>query len=120
MSPDEWMRALDADLWDQALRARIERLQWSLTQTLALRGETVVLEWGTWSRDERDVIRDWCRANGVAVELRYLEVPLDELWARLELRNQQPGETVIPRAELESWLGGPFEAPTREELALYD
>ena len=31
MCPDEWMHALDIDLWDQPARGRVEALQWSLT-----------------------------------------------------------------------------------------
>ena len=119
MSPDEWMRALDIDLWEPAPRQRIEALQWTLTQELALRGETVVIEWGVWSRAERDRVRGWCRENDVAVELRYLDVPIEELVGRLEIRNAQPGEVMITADVLRYW-STIFEAPTAEELALFD
>jgi len=119
MSPDEWMRVLGVSLWDPSMRERIEALQWSLTQELAARGETVVVEWGVWSRRERDEVREWCRANDVAVELRYLDVPFDELVRRLELRNAQPGEVTIAPEVLRYWTTI-FEAPTPEEMALFD
>ena len=120
MSPDEWLRALAIDLWEPEPRRRIEALQWSLTQELALRGLTVVIEWGVWSRAERDRVREWCRANDVVVELRHLDVPIEELERRLALRNDQPGEARIEPWHLRYWLDTVFEAPTPEELALFD
>jgi predicted kinase len=120
LSPDDWMNALGVGLYDPDLRARVERIQWDLAKEVALAGTTAIIEWGTWQRAERDVIREWCRAHGVGVELHFLDVPLDELWKRLRVRNEQPGETVISRADLESWATTSFDAPTADELALFD
>jgi predicted kinase len=121
MCPDEWLRALGIDLWDQAARARVEALQWSQTLDLVRHGLTVVVEWGVWSRAERDVARAGARQVGAAIELRHLDVPLDELWRRLEARNARagPGDAVIDRASLESWWRL-IERPTAEELDLFD
>ena len=120
MCPDEWMTALGIDLWDGAARARVEALQWVQTLELVRRGMTVVVEWGVWSRAERDVARTDARAAGAAIELRHLDVPLEELWRRLAARNERlgPGEVAIDRASLESWWQL-IERPTPEELALF-
>lgn len=120
LCPDEWMRALEIDLYAQPARANIERLQWTLAQDLVRTGVSAVIEWGTWARAERDAIRAWCRDNDVGVELHFLDVPLDELWSRLRVRNEQAGEVVIPREILRYWASTAFEAPTLEELALFD
>ena len=120
LCPDEWMRALDIDLYDQEARATLERLQWTLAQDLVRTGVSVIIEWGTWARAERDTIREWCRAHDVGVELHFLDVPIDELWERLRVRNDQPGEAFISRADLETWATTAFEAPTPDELALFD
>jgi predicted kinase len=58
---------------------------------------------------------------GVAVELHYLETPVDELWRRLEIRNEEakPGSAPIKREDLETW-SRQFEAPDAVELALFD
>ena len=84
-------------------------------------GVTVIIEWGLWTRAERDVLRGQVHALGSAIELRYLDVPVDELWRRLDHRNQRPAAawTVIDRASLVAWAAV-FEAPTAEELVLYD
>ena len=121
MCPDEWMAALGVDLWDQAARARVDALQWTHTLELVRHGLTVVIEWGVWSRAERDVARAEGRRAGAAVELRFLDVPLEELWRRLDARNARvgAGEVVIDRASLESWWEM-IERPTAEELARFD
>ena len=121
MCPDEWLDALGIDLWDEDARTRVEALQWSLTLDLVRQGVTVVIEWGLWSRAERDVARAQARAAGAAIELRFLDVPLDELWWRLDARNALPavGWTAIDRLSLESWWAR-FERPTADELALFD
>ena len=121
MCPDEWMHALDIDLWDQPARGRVEQLQWAQTTRLLAIGVTVIIEWGLWTRGERDVLRDQVHALGSAIELRYLDVPMDELWRRLDVRNRRPAAawTVIDRPSLVAWAAD-FEAPTAEELDRFD
>lgn len=121
LCPDEWLPALGTDLWDHAARARVEALQWTLAQRLLELGGTVIIEWGVWAREERDTLRLGARARGARVELHHLDVPLDELWRRLQQRNQggDVNEAIIERAHLEEWWCV-FEAPTADELALYD
>jgi len=120
LCPDEWMRASGISLWDEAARATIEAGQWTLAQQLLLAGTDVVIEWGTWSRRERDTLVEWCRAHDVASSLVHLEVPTDELVRRLTLRNQFAGEAEITRGMIEEWIAGPWEPPTAEEVAEYD
>jgi hypothetical protein len=68
LSADDWMQALAINLWDEQTRARIEALQWRLAQQLLVRAVPVVIEWGTWSRSERDALRLRARELGAAVE----------------------------------------------------
>lgn len=121
LCPDEWMTALDVDLFDEEFRAKVEALQWQLAQELLVLGQTVVIEWGVWSRSERDVVRERARELGARVELVYLDVPVDVLLERLDIRNreQQQGTVVITRENLLSWISV-FDAPSAEELALFD
>src|SRR5438477_11704892 len=64
---DEWMDALALDLYDAARRETIEALQWKLAQELLAKSLTVIIEWGTWTRCERDTLRLGARALGAAV-----------------------------------------------------
>jgi predicted kinase/ribosomal protein S18 acetylase RimI-like enzyme len=120
MCPDEWMRTAGIDLWDADTRAIIEAQQWSLTQHLLRRGTDVVVEWGTWAKDERDNLRDWCRAHDVLVSLVYLDVDADEIRRRLAMRNLLADETPIPLHMIDEWIAGPWQPPTPDEVATYD
>ena len=90
LSPDEWMAALDVDVLDERTRTLVEQLQWQLAQRLLQLGQLVVIEWGTWARDERDGLRKRTRALGAAVELRVLDQPDDVLWERVRARDAEP------------------------------
>jgi predicted kinase len=117
LSPDEWMDALSINLWDEAMRAKIEALQWKLSQELLALGNTVIIEWGTWGRSERDTLRLAARSLGAAVELHYVSAPPDVLLARIQSRGLE--NPPIDRAALSGWFEI-FQAPTPEEKALYD
>lgn len=121
LCPDEWMARLGIDLYDEDTRERLERTFWSLTQDLLRLGQSVVLEWGFWVRMERDEKRLGARALGAAVELHYLDVPVDELCRRLEIRNRvgMYGTVVITPEMVEQYLKV-FEPPSQDELALFD
>jgi predicted kinase len=117
LNPDEWMTALTINLWDETARARIEALQWSLAQRLLETGNIVIIEWGTWSRSERNALWASARALGAAVELHLVTAPPDVLWQRIEKRAAE--YPPITRDQVAQWEDL-FEAPTREEMALYD
>jgi predicted kinase len=117
LGPDEWMTALGVSLWDAAMRERVEALQWSVAKELLLLGHTVIVEWGTWGRAERDSLRLQARELGAAVHLLYLDVPDEELWRRIRERDLE--DPPIERSDVEGWRGH-FEAPDEQEFAQYD
>ncbi|HEY5784619.1 MAG TPA: ATP-binding protein [Microlunatus sp.] len=117
LCPDDWLEALDISLWDERLRDRIERLQWDLGRELLRAGNVVIIEWGTWGREERDRLLMEARTLGAQVELVFLDPPLDELWRRIETRGQE--DPPIPRSDLDRW-DRVFERPGEDELAEYD
>jgi predicted kinase len=116
-SADDWMNALSLDLYDEENRGKIEALQWKLTQELLARGLTVIIEWGTWGRSERDTLRLGARALGAAVELHYLSAAADVLFDRIQGRAME--NPPIRREALSRWFET-FQAPTPEEMALFD
>lgn len=85
LCPDDWLEGLRIDVFDEAARGRIEGLQWSLARRLLELRQVVVIDWGTWAREERDVLRAEARALGAAVELRLLDEPV-EVWERVRGR----------------------------------
>jgi predicted kinase len=115
--PDEWLNALSISLYDEEKRAKIEAIQWKLAQDLLIRGVSVVIEWGTWAKVERDVLRLRARELGAAVELHYLAAPVDVLFERVQRRGTE--SPPIRKEELVEW-SKIFEAPAPEELVLFD
>jgi predicted kinase len=121
LSPDEWIAPLLADVNNivelDRLRSPVESLQWEMAKRLLALGVDVVLEWGFWSRAERDHFRAEAEALGARVELHYLAVARDELWARLSKRNANlpPGTFTVTEEQLDQWSGW-FEPPTADEF----
>ena len=115
--PDEWMQALSLSLHDEDKRAQIEALQWAQAQRLLALGQTVIIEWGTWGRSERDTLRLGARALGAATELHYLSAPIDVLWERVQRRDME--DPPLTREDLEQSAAA-FQAPTTEEAELFD
>ena len=122
---------LNADSWvcqlypeDPEAAARDERkflvhdVQWELVERLLASGISVILDWGVWSREERDQIRERGRELGATVETIFLDVPLETLHERIAERNLDlpPGTFRISPQELDEWAGV-FEPPTEDELA---
>lgn len=120
LCPDDWLRSAGIDLWDESTRALLEAQQWVLAQRLLRSGTDVIIEWGTWAREERDALRQWCRANGVQVSLIHLDVHPDELRRRLGARNVLAGQVVIAPHLVDEWIDGAWVPPSVEELALFD
>jgi predicted kinase len=111
------MDALSLDIYDEGMRAKIEGLQWKFARELLRLGLTVIIEWGTWGRSERDDLRLGARDLGAAVELHYLTAPVDVLFERIQQRGME--NPPIERDALLRWAEL-FQVPTEEEMALYD
>jgi predicted kinase len=113
---DEGLDALSLDLWDEGRRAKGEALQWRLEQLLLKRGISIIIEWGTWGRDERDALRLGARALGADVELRYLSAPSHVLLERVQRRGME--KPPIEREHISRWLEM-LQPPTADEMALF-
>jgi predicted kinase len=115
--PDEWMESLSIDVYNEEARVKVEALQWRLAKELLALGLTVIIEWGTWGRSERDALRLAARSLGAAVELHYLSIPMDVLFERIQRRGME--NPPIQRDELNRWVEI-FQAPTPDEVAPLD
>lgn len=121
LCPDEWITALLSDVTDTVemdrLRTPVESIQWEVAKRALTLGINVILENGFWSRDERATYRAQAETLGACVELIYLNVERDELWARLSKRNENlpPGTFAVREDQLDLWLSW-FQPPTADEF----
>lgn len=125
LTPDEWQaRLFGNDVHDPAHDARhtqIEALLWEVAQRALVLGINVILDFGFWSRDEREAYRARAHALGARSELHVLAVSEEVLFRRLAQRNAHPsaGDVVIPDAMLREWIAL-FQAPTPDECRARD
>lgn len=119
LSEDEWVSRLypPEAAHDDAVRMTVKHLQWDLAVRTLRMGRAAVLDWGAWSRQERDLFRSRAAADRVPLRLHYLDVPVPELLRRLAARNAAlPPETChVTEADLRAALRW-FQPPTVEEL----
>jgi predicted kinase len=122
LTPDEWIGPLyGADLTQaqlDAVRDPVERVQWVVAERALALGLHVVLDFGFWTRAEREGFRARAAALGAGSRVHALVLPKEALWARLERRNAQlpPHTFRITREQLDAWWDL-FEPPAGEELA---
>lgn len=121
LTPDEWIvRLYGQGLTPPALdwcRDPVEALQWEVAaQALGL-GVNVILDFGFWSRAEREEFRARAAALGAGSEVHFLDVPRPTLLARLAARNAAPPPYTfrVTEAQLDAWRAF-FEPPTPDEL----
>jgi predicted kinase len=118
---DELVLAAGGDLYDDELRDRVEAALIELAFELLAAGRSCILDFGLWSREERDALRLRARAEGVRVELHFVDVEPDELLRRIETRYADAPHTTaeITAEQLTEW-GETFERPDEAELSLFD
>lgn len=118
LTPDEWMTPLFGAGESGEKRWVLEsELLWGVAARALSLGVNVVLDYGCWSRQERELFRARTVALGARFELRFLDVPVDELWQRLEDRHRAmtPDTFAVTRQELDDWAAL-FEVPGADEL----
>lgn len=125
LTPDEWIQQLYGDaVSGEALagaRDPVERVLWQLAERILVLGVDVILDFGFWSRAEREEFRLRARRLGARSELHFSDVSEQELLRRLAARNADPppGTFSIDEGLLQTWFEL-FEPPSGEELLSQD
>lgn len=124
LTADEWLHELHPETSGaelDALREPVERVQWRVAARALELGCNVILDWGLWSREERDHYRSLARDVRARVVLCLVELTREELLDRLSRRNADatPGTFHITEERLDQSIAL-FERPTPEEIALFD
>jgi predicted kinase len=91
-TPDEWIRRLYGDDPPEELFAdysrRVTELMESVWSRCLAAGVDVVLDYGFWSRTERDRVRAVIAGLGAEHRLYWLACPDDIAWQRIDRRNK--------------------------------
>jgi len=87
------------------LRDRVEEMIERVALRVLELGANVVVDNGFWARSQRRELRARAQAVGATARIYYLDVPLAELWRRIELRNLDPDNTsfLVEYDELAEW-----------------
>ena len=126
LTTDEWhIQLFGHDFHDGAdnsehgrRHAMIEALLWHTAEKVLILGVDVILDFGCWAKVERDNFRNRARKIGAGFQIHYMDCSAEELWRRLEKRNQMIAEKAvfrISKEHLEQWISQ-FEPPSPEEL----
>ena len=121
LTPDEWITAaLGPNPSNGALDAArdpTEALQWELAARLLELGIDVILDFGFWSREERETYRARATALGAGSTVHFIDAAPEVLRERLARRHaDRPANTyIVSDAQLTEW-SALFQRPTAEEL----
>jgi predicted kinase len=86
--------------------------------TLLAEGHDVIAEFGSWTREERDRLRELASASGARTELHFVDAPVAVCAARVRARGGLGAEELARDVvEGSSHL---YERPTAAEAAAYD
>lgn len=118
LCPDEWLVAMGISLMDYPIRFRLQDHMLQHGETLLRAGVSVIIEFGSWSRAEREAIRQIAVPTAAATELHFVDAPLLELARRVRERGGPDAQRLIEDVLLK--FPEKFERPTPDETALYD
>lgn len=117
LTTDHWVHALFGPSNPPQARDALEGQLLATALRVAQLGTDVVLDFGVWSREERDAIRHLVADVGARCVLEFCDVSPAEQWERVQRRwRERPHETFAMTVEdLTGWRAQ-FDVPTVDEL----
>ena len=117
LSADEWVLGLGMSLLDFEFRVRLQECLLRQAGELLRCGVNVILEFGSWTRGEREGIRQVGVRAGATQELHFVNAPIDELVRRVRARGGPGAEELASKVLLQE--SGRFEHPSPDEVLLF-
>ena len=118
LCPDEWLAAMGISLVDYPIRFRLQDHMILHGEILLRAGVSVIIEFGSWSRSERETIRQIAVHTDAGTELHFVDAPLPELARRVLERGGPDAKSLVEDVLLK--FPERFERPTADETELYD
>ena len=99
---------------------RTEKYLLNKSLELIQKNINVVLDWGFWTKAERESVKEFYKSRDIKCELRYLEIS-DEIWMqRLEKRNnavlKKEASAYFMEYNMAEKFSSMFEKPTEDEI----
>lgn len=123
LSVDELTLALFENQAGEKLDFYIEKLkEYFLKKSLDIveAGADVILDWGFWTKKERDYAREFYDSRNISYQFYYMNVGIDEWKKRILKRNQEIKTEQLEAYPIDKGLLSKvekmFEEPDREEL----
>jgi len=114
---DDWVLGLGVSLVDFAFRVKLQACLLAHAASLLRCGLSVIVEFGSWSAEERERIRQTAVREGAVTELHFLKVPREELVRRVRARGGSEAEALVNVVLQDAEK---FEEPSRDEVSRFD
>jgi predicted kinase len=123
LSLDEEYSKLGGDLaspkWNKEIEAKANEIIKSRMKEVVGRGESVILDFCPWRKEERERYREYIKSIGAVDYVYYLNVPIKELKQRLEVRNSNPSnDTHVVTPDMLDAFTARFDPPHEENFEL--
>lgn len=118
LCPDEWIVDVGVSLVDYRFRFRLQERMLRHAEELLRAGVAVIIEFGSWSRAEREAIRQIAVRAGASTELHFMDAPVEVLRQRVLARGGPDADVLANKVLMQD--GGAFERPSPEETGAYD
>jgi predicted kinase len=122
LTPDKWqIKLFGNDTMEKEHDTRhsiVESIMWEMAERVLLLGVDVILDFGFWAKEERDHFRAEAKRLGVGFMIHYMNVNEEELFERLNNRNNNlpDGAFSIPIEKMKEYIPI-FQPPGQEELS---
>lgn len=110
------------DLLDDYV-AKLEKYLYQKSLEIIETGINVVLDWGFWTKRERDEAKAYYSSNNVEFEFHYIDISDEEWYRRLDKRNKAVVEKKISAYYVDEGLADKFkqlfEVPSKDEIQVW-
>lgn len=123
LSLDEEYSKLGGDLaspkWDKEIEVKANEIIKSQMKERVGCAESVILDFCPWRKEERDKYREYINFIGAVDYVYYLNVPIEELKQRLEVRNSNSSnDTHVVTPDMLDAFTARFDPPHEENFEL--
>lgn len=110
------------DLLDDYV-AKLEKYLYQKSLEIIETGINVVLDWGFWTKRERDEAKAFYSSNNVEFEFHYIDISDEEWYRRLDKRNKAVVEKKTNAYYVDEGLADKFkqlfEVPSKDEIQVW-